>query len=126
MSAFQVDDSGALVRTGGSFARVAGLDEIAQGIRTGLQVWLGELPFATDRGMPWPELLEKGVPREILASQVREKISGEPGVLEVLQLEVLDVGPPGYRRAEIYYTARVSTAALAQALLTDTITVAPS
>ena len=121
MSVFATDATGALVRTGGSFARVSGVEEIAQGIQARLQLWLGEIPTATDRGMPWPELLAKGVPREILASQARAEIADSPGVLEVITLEVVDVGPPGSRRVEIPYTARVSTAALAQALLTDTI-----
>ena len=129
MSVFQVDATNELVRAAGSFTRTEGTDEIRQGNQVGVQIVRGEIPTNLGLGFPWFDdprtgtqgLLRKGVPPEVLASRLRKRIEGFKGVVEVLELEVIDDGD---RKVSIPYTARISEDALARALLvTDTVTV---
>ena len=119
MSMFKVTDDGELVREGGAFVRTSGADEIRQDCSIAPRVIQGEVPWNLRAGFKWFSLLGK-TPPEILASSLRSYIGKLPGVTDVVSLEVV---PEGNRRVSIPYTARVSTSALARAVLVeDTIT----
>jgi hypothetical protein len=128
MSVFKIGPTNDLVREGGGFVRTEGTDEIRQGISTRLQIMRGEIPTDLSRGTPWldlgaaPALLAKGVPPEIISARVRGRVASSPGVVEVLDLEIIDGGD---RQISIPFTARISTDKLAADLLVqDTVTVA--
>jgi hypothetical protein len=130
VSVFKVDSNGALVRSGGAFVRVAGVEEIAQGLQVRPLIVRGEIPTATDRGLPWfevagsdaPALLGKSTPPTLLGARVRAALEAVPGVVEVVSLTVED-DPDNADGVRIFYAVRVSTADLQSELLAGQLSV---
>lgn len=131
MSVFEVDGQGALVRRGGTFARVEGVEEIRQGVQVSTLMVHAEVPTDLSIGLKWfgdrktgaNALLGKDTPTDILAAKLRKKTAASRGVVEVLELTAEP--NTGVRDAlRVDYRARVSTADLRQSLLLeDSITV---
>lgn len=94
MTQLRTDPStGELLRTGGSFQRVDGAEEVAQHVRTRQRLFRGECPFNLSLGMRFVGLiLAKGVAPERVEGEFIESALGTPGVvaIEDLTLTVSD------------------------------------
>lgn len=119
MSVFKVDTSpnNPLVRESGAFVRTSGADEIRQDNQVSVQILRGEYPFNELLGFDWLSSLGR-TPREILASRLTGHFNARPGVVEVLELEVVDEGD---RKVSVPYKARISEDNLRQALLVQDV-----
>lgn len=119
MSVFKVDSTpnNSLVRENGAFVRTSGADEIRQDNQVSVQILRGEYPFNELLGFDWLASLGR-TPPEILASRLTGHFNARPGVVEVLELEVVDEGD---RRVSVPYKARISEDNLRQALLVQDV-----
>lgn len=92
MSQMRVDAStGDLVREGGSFVRVTGLEEVAQHVRVRLRLFAGEVITNLTLGTRYFGLIfEPGTPPERVEGEITSVIIGTPGVVSVddIDLEV--------------------------------------
>lgn len=77
--------------TGGAISTVSGQDEIAQLIRIAVLSFRGDDYYDTRIGVPWQDLMEKGVTAARIRDEVRRAIEGVPGVVEVARIEVARV-----------------------------------
>lgn len=77
------------VRSGGSFVRVTGAQEIAQNVKVRLLLFLGEVWLDTTQGVPYfQEVLLKGVDPAALQVVFREAILGADGIVSIELLEL--------------------------------------
>lgn len=73
------------------FTRTAGLDAIAQDLRTYLRLRRGEVPTRTDLGLPWGPILQAGVDESILARVVgRDGVLTRPGIVQQSTVVTID------------------------------------
>ena len=92
--ALQLDSTGDLQRTLGTFVRLdeaAGADRdecIGQRIAVRLRRWRGEWSFDTRLGMDWETLLQKGTTTGQLRAAIIREVSLVPGVRAVSEMTV--------------------------------------
>ena len=92
--ALQLDSTGDLQRTLGTFVRLdeaAGADRdecIGQRIVVRLRRWRGEWSFDIRLGMGWETLLQKGTTTGQLRAAIVREVSLVPGVRAVTQMDV--------------------------------------
>lgn len=72
--------SGNLWVYGGDLWMAGGLDAIAQECGTALRLFRGEAIMDSQAGIPWPELLGRGVSEAQIAAAVRAQLLTVPGV----------------------------------------------
>lgn len=68
---------------GGDLWLVGGTDAIAQECGTALRLFLDEAIMDANAGLPWPELLGRGVGEAQIAAAVRAQLQTVPGVASV-------------------------------------------
>lgn len=109
MSQLQVNAStGELVRSGGSFQRVDGAEEIAQHVRIGHRLIRGEIPTNLQLGMRFVGfMLGKGIPPARIEGEFIDDALAKPGVVSIDEISI-DVGDD--RVATVTYDATISVA----------------
>lgn len=87
---FKVDaTTGDMVREGGRFVRIGGVESIAQAVRSRLRLLLGDYFIDPQEGVPyWEQILVKNPSLSAVREIFRRTIVGTPGVDEVLQLDL--------------------------------------
>lgn len=76
-------DAGNLWIWGGDLHLVGGLDAIHQECKTALELWQGEYILDANAGIPWQDLLSKGVGEAQIAAAIRAQLLTVPGVTSV-------------------------------------------
>lgn len=107
-------ESGQLYVFGGDLHFVGGVDAIAQECKTALELWRGEYILDATAGLPWQDLLSKGVPQSTIAASVRAQLLTVPGVAGAENLTIAT--DPQTRSASI--AADVTTTDGAQLVVT--------
>jgi len=99
---------------GSSFLRVAGVQEIAQGVDARLQLLAGENPWNLAQGTRWIGLvLVKGVPETLIIGELTRQILQQPGMLTV---DEIDIERSGDRSAVVTWSGTASLGQLAEVL----------
>ena len=90
--ALQLDSTGDLNRSLGTFTRLDAVDDrddcIGQRIAVRLRRWRGEWSYDTRLGMPWETLLTKGTTQGQLRAAIIREVSLVPGVRAVSEMTV--------------------------------------
>jgi len=81
-------ESGQLYVWGGDLHLVGGVDAIAQECKTAMELWQGEYILDATAGLPWHDLLTKGVPESTIAASVRAQLLTVPGVAGVENITI--------------------------------------
>lgn len=91
-----INATGDLARTLGSFVQIkettAQASVIAQRIQIRLSRWRGEWSYDTRLGMPWDELLQKGVTDTQLRARISAEILKVPGVTSLPEMAIVRNG----------------------------------
>jgi hypothetical protein len=90
VSVFATDpDTGELVRSGGSFTRIEGAEEMAQGVRIRWRLIRGEVFLDVLAGPQYVGLaLAKGTPPQRIEAELVEQALAVPGIVSVDEIDV--------------------------------------
>lgn len=83
-------EAGNLWVYGGDLWLVGGVDAIAQECGTALRLFRDEAIMDAQAGLPWPELLARGVSNATIAAAVRAQLLTVPGIASVDNVTVAD------------------------------------
>lgn len=109
MSVFAVDESGELVREGGAYVRIDGVEEILQGVRTRMRLIRGEVLLDVLAGARYVGLaLAKGTPLQRIEAEVAEQALLVPGVVSVDRVLVTPDYANRHAVVEIDMTASIA------------------
>lgn len=127
MSVLAVDpDTGALLRVRGSYVRISGAEEIAQGVRIRLRLIRGEVLLDQSAGCRYVGLVfVKGTPPQRIENEIIEQVLQVPGIVSVDSVIVTADYANRLATVEIAMTASVDEQRT-RILLEDSITLRPA
>lgn len=81
-------DTGDLLFTDGDLVLIqTNLDSLWQRLSLNFSIWLGEWQFNLDYGFPYPSLLGKKTPKEVVDAAIKTAVFKEPDVLRIESFE---------------------------------------
>lgn len=102
-----LDDNNDIFVTGYGIARTDGREQIAQRIKTRLQLFFGEWFLDRNAGVPWLEqILIKNPRATIVQGVLKQTIIRTPGVLELTAFSITDINQE--RAVSVNFTVRTT------------------
>lgn len=107
MMNLQLNANGDIFTRDYGLARIAGRDQIAQGIGTRLKLLLGEWFLDVSQGVPWfDSILIKNPNRTVVQGIIRRAILQTEGVVELVKFDIGEIS--GERKIVINFTVLTS------------------